>query len=247
VNSTTDLRQLHKVLKDQTRSRLVELLQEKNQLSYTDLLHLSGVQHTGKLNYHLKILGDLISKDEQSGMYSLTEKGRLAAQLSSKFEVAASGPPTGVVVIGALLLLGGFGWAVGYGPALAALSNCSTSTGGCPGITGLYPIIFVAALLAFGFASAGTGVGMMIGRQWARKAGILVWVGYVFVYTGESFVAEIGQPGVSLFNPSSELTMTASVVIAASVIYYLTRPKVKRYFENGTFGPGTRPLGLKES
>jgi len=34
--------------------------------------------NTGKFNYHLKVLADLINKDE-NGQYGLTEKGHLAA------------------------------------------------------------------------------------------------------------------------------------------------------------------------
>jgi DNA-binding HxlR family transcriptional regulator len=71
---------LHKILKDETRSRILLLLNEKGSLSYSELMDTLGVASTGTLNYHLKILGDLLSKNEK-GQYSLTERGKLASRL----------------------------------------------------------------------------------------------------------------------------------------------------------------------
>jgi hypothetical protein len=53
-------------------------------MSYVELMDFVGVTNTGKFNYHLKILGDLIEKD-QNGKYNLTEKGQMAVQLLQKF------------------------------------------------------------------------------------------------------------------------------------------------------------------
>ncbi len=82
---SSDLGTLPRILKDFTRRRIIELLREKGPLTYVEVLNLLEIEHTGKLNYHLKLLGDLIEKD-QAGMYSLTEKGQLAMQVLSKFE-----------------------------------------------------------------------------------------------------------------------------------------------------------------
>lgn len=71
---------LHKVLKDETRRKIILLLQENGSLSYVDLMKALGITNTGKMNYHLKILGDLLSKRED-GQYTLTEKGTLASRL----------------------------------------------------------------------------------------------------------------------------------------------------------------------
>ena len=71
---------LHKILKDKTRREIIRLLDDKRSLCYTDLLDELGIESTGLLNYHLKVLGDLISKDEE-GNYSLTEDGKLALRL----------------------------------------------------------------------------------------------------------------------------------------------------------------------
>jgi len=59
-------------------------LLKKKELTYVDLMNLVEVENTGKLNYHLKILGDLIEKDG-NGKYRLTEKGQLASQLLLRF------------------------------------------------------------------------------------------------------------------------------------------------------------------
>jgi len=83
---SVDIPRLHSVLRDRTRSRILELLDEKTSLRDTELQNLLQITHTGKLNYHLKILGDLVVKDGQSGRYSLGEKGKLAVQLLSKFQ-----------------------------------------------------------------------------------------------------------------------------------------------------------------
>jgi hypothetical protein len=71
------------ILKNQIRREIILILSEKVSVSYVDLMKLVGITNTGRLNYHLKILGDLIKKDE-SGKYSLTNKGQLAVQFLQK-------------------------------------------------------------------------------------------------------------------------------------------------------------------
>jgi hypothetical protein len=67
---------------------------------------LLQITNTGRLNYHLKALGSLISKDE-GGRYHLTEQGRQAAGLLRTFPERA--PPerklTGVKVATAVVLI----------------------------------------------------------------------------------------------------------------------------------------------
>ncbi len=75
---------LHKIIGDTTRRSILELLARKGVLSYTDIMTLLNIMNTGRLNYHLKILGELIEKDVE-GRYRLTEKGRLAAELLQTF------------------------------------------------------------------------------------------------------------------------------------------------------------------
>jgi hypothetical protein len=63
---------------------LIILLNEKGSLSYTELLDFSEVGSTGRLNYHFKVLWDLLAKND-SGKYMLTEKGKLAAKILTEF------------------------------------------------------------------------------------------------------------------------------------------------------------------
>lgn len=79
-----DLSSLHKILKDETRRKIISLLDEKGSLAYTDLMTSIGGASTGTLNYHLKILGDLLEKNEV-GQYMLSEKGKLASRLLVEF------------------------------------------------------------------------------------------------------------------------------------------------------------------
>ena len=75
---------LHRILSDTTRRSILELLSEKQALSYTDVMTLLQITNTGRLNYHLKALGNLISKDAD-GKYSLTDRGRVAVSLLRTF------------------------------------------------------------------------------------------------------------------------------------------------------------------
>jgi hypothetical protein len=72
------------VLKHPIRHKIVLALYATKSLSYTDLMGAVEASNTGKFNYHLKILGDLIAKDAE-GKYVLSEKGQLAAQFLQKF------------------------------------------------------------------------------------------------------------------------------------------------------------------
>ena len=81
---SSGLASLHKILKDETRRKTVLLLSQKGVLSYTELMDELGIASTGMLNYHLKVLGDLLVKNE-AGQYSLTERGKLAARFLTEF------------------------------------------------------------------------------------------------------------------------------------------------------------------
>ena len=75
---------LHKILKDETRRKIVLLLNQKGTLSYTDLMEELAFINYGRLNYHLKQLDDLLTKDA-NGRYTFTEKGKLAVRLLTEF------------------------------------------------------------------------------------------------------------------------------------------------------------------
>lgn len=74
---------LHKILKDETRRKILLVLEERSNITYTELMNAIGIQSTGKLNYHLKILNGVVSNE--SSQYYLTEKGKLAIRLLEEF------------------------------------------------------------------------------------------------------------------------------------------------------------------
>jgi DNA-binding transcriptional ArsR family regulator len=75
---------LYNILKDETRRKMIHLLNEKGHLSYTDFMRELEISNTGRLNYHLKVLNDLILKRED-GQYALSEKGKVAWCLLLEF------------------------------------------------------------------------------------------------------------------------------------------------------------------
>ncbi len=75
---------LHKVLRDETRKKIILNLRTAGTLTYTDMMNRLQITNTGKLNYHLKTLNDLVAKNDQ-GAYMLTERGAAAAELLEKF------------------------------------------------------------------------------------------------------------------------------------------------------------------
>lgn len=74
---------LYKVLKDQTRQKILNMIGEKGSVSYTDMLSSLNVS-TGKLNYHLRILSPFVQKN--NGSYTLSETGENAYAIMKKFD-----------------------------------------------------------------------------------------------------------------------------------------------------------------
>ena len=68
---SSGIESLHKILKDETRTKIVLLLHEKGSLSYTELMETLGFVTTGLFNYHLKVLGDLLAKNEADNIHFL--------------------------------------------------------------------------------------------------------------------------------------------------------------------------------
>lgn len=81
---STGIETLPRILKDETRRRTLTLLSEQGSLSYTELMDALNIVSTGTLNYHLKVLGDLLTKND-AGRYVLSEKGELALRLLKLF------------------------------------------------------------------------------------------------------------------------------------------------------------------
>jgi hypothetical protein len=81
---STDLTNLYKALKDPNRQTIIGILEAKGATSYTELLEASETGSTGLLNYHLKVLGDLVEKNAE-GQYVLSEKGKVASSVLHNF------------------------------------------------------------------------------------------------------------------------------------------------------------------
>ena len=113
-----DFGSLSEVLKNPTRRRIICFLSDKGSVSYVDLMNAVEIKNTGKFNYHLKVLGDLIEKDE-NGKYGLSEKGQLAVQFLQKFDSGKSGKP--VLETRAFSLFAGFMWLVLIYPFMGLL------------------------------------------------------------------------------------------------------------------------------
>jgi len=96
---SVNLEYLSDILKHPIRRKIILALYDSKRLSYVDLMNLVKVVSTGKFNYHLKILGDLIEKD-QDGKYGLTEKGQTVAQLLQKFPERKSKKESKILKIG---------------------------------------------------------------------------------------------------------------------------------------------------
>ncbi|MDR0372324.1 MAG: winged helix-turn-helix domain-containing protein [Nitrososphaerota archaeon] len=82
---SSKIESLNKILKDETRRKIILTLTDRESLSYTELMETLQIgSSTGTLNYHLKILGDLLEKTEAK-QYRLSEKGKLASRFLTEF------------------------------------------------------------------------------------------------------------------------------------------------------------------
>ncbi len=82
------LSSLYRILKDENRQKIILTLNQRGNVSYTELLEDSETGSTGLLNYHLKVLADLITKND-NGQYMLTEKGKVALSVLLNFPAEA--------------------------------------------------------------------------------------------------------------------------------------------------------------
>jgi DNA-binding transcriptional ArsR family regulator len=131
-----DWSSLHKILSDTTRRSILELLSEKQALSYTEIMTLLGITNTGRLNYHLKVLGNLVSKDEE-GKYRLTERGQIAVNLLRTFpeRAPAEKKPSAlkasvaiVLILVGILIIASFSFGLlGLSASISVSSNTQVS------------------------------------------------------------------------------------------------------------------------
>jgi hypothetical protein len=117
-SDSVDFESLSEVLKSPIRRKIVLFLSSKESVSYVDLMNAVEITNTGKFNYHLKVLCDLIEKDEE-GKYCLSEKGLLAVQFLQTFDNSKSGET--VFETRAFSLFAGFMWLLLVYPFLGLL------------------------------------------------------------------------------------------------------------------------------
>jgi hypothetical protein len=104
---SVDIDSFQKVLNHPIRRKVILTLRQSGSLSYMDLMGAVEASNTGKFNYHLKILADLIQKDSD-GKYLLTEKGQLAAQFLLTFKEKGIEPSSLKMADGLLIGFAGF-------------------------------------------------------------------------------------------------------------------------------------------
>jgi len=73
--------EIHRALAHPIRRRIIECLQERNVLSFRELLKYVGIGNHGKLGFHLKALGGLVEREPSMKKYRLTDRGQLAGEL----------------------------------------------------------------------------------------------------------------------------------------------------------------------
>lgn len=73
--TSDDIEKYLKALAHPIRREVIRALAEKKQLSYSELMRITGVDDSGTFAFHIKMLQGLIEKDPVSGEYRLTEKG----------------------------------------------------------------------------------------------------------------------------------------------------------------------------
>ncbi len=228
---------LHRILKDGTRRRIVLLLQEKGSLSYVDLMHALSITNTGKVNYHLKVLGELIQKQE-NGQYALSEKGTLAAKLLREFPsdglTATAGLPTGVSVVSALTMFCSFPLGL-FAFATAAFAGSGPLVVLNPPPNPVTTQLMSASLAVLAVASFSCSFLVLRGSSskffwYAMNA---VWVGLI-VYSStlhfQFWTTYFGAFAEAYSGPVVAIVLLAPFAYSVCCIAYFLTKKTRKYF-----------------
>jgi hypothetical protein len=213
---SVNIESLHGILKHPIRRGVILALHDKRELSYVDLMAAAGVGNTGKFNYHLKILGDLVQKNG-NGKYHLTEKGILALQILQKFPEKKA--ETTQLRVGDAILIGFAGF-------LLVLAN--------PGFWGFSLIRYIGAGIAF----LGLAYGLMV------PSGIMWWL-TVRRTNSHDFYDLFKPPFVSfvlivllfVFMALLGISVTISVQTEGSTSAQIAQPVLPAFLAAGVFFP----------
>ena len=203
-------------------------------MSYSELQRLLGVKHTGKLNYHLKVLGDLVEKDKDSDRYVLSEKGKEALTVLGKSQGIVQLRPNGITIIGGLMIFGGAALSYNDIPTLLGWIGSKSNPFYVFGLSAS------AASLLLWLGMISCGIGLLYSRGWAWPATISVLLVLVLAEALETVffislvpASVVARAGLSLA-ASATYGLAPSLVAVALAVYYLTRPRIKIYFGKGT-------------
>jgi len=85
--------ELHRALAHPIRRRIIECLQERNDLSFQELLKHTGITNHGKLGFHIRTLRGLVEREPSMKKYRLTDRGQLAGELiwDTRFIIESGG------------------------------------------------------------------------------------------------------------------------------------------------------------
>jgi DNA-binding transcriptional ArsR family regulator len=85
LTETSDYDSIFAALKNPIRRQILILLEQKGEVSFTDIQNAVGINDTGLLSYHLKELNLLVEQSSR-GKYSLSEIGETSMALFRKVE-----------------------------------------------------------------------------------------------------------------------------------------------------------------
>jgi hypothetical protein len=216
VQVSVNIESLHSILKHPIRRGVILALQDKRELSYVDLMAAVGVGNTGKFNYHLKILGDLVQKNG-NGKYRLTEKGILALQILQKFPDKKA--ELSQLRVGDAIL-------IGFACFLLVLAN--------PGFWGFSLIRYIGLGIAF----LGIVYGLMV------PSGIMWWL-TVRRTNSHDFYDLFKPPFVSFvlimllfaFMAFLHISVTITVQLEGSTSAQIAQPMLPTFLVAGLFFP----------
>lgn len=228
---------LYRILKDGTRCRIVLLLQERGSLSYVDLMKALEITNTGKMNYHLKVLGELLSKRED-GEYVLSKKGLLASRLLLEFPnggvTAAAGIPTGVGAAATLTLASSF--VLGFFAVAVAAYSSSDWLGSSNFVSNtLFMSLMVFSLSVLALMSCIFPFlilrGSSVGYLWYVM--IAVWIGllaYSVVFHFPYWTTFYSSSPNTYSEMVIALVLLAPFIYSIGCIFYFLTEKPRRFF-----------------